>query len=68
MRGALFLRALGREQKDFTTASTTHVLDWACKSQRHVTRGTFAAELFAAGDAIDQGLLVAQIMYETEKG
>ena len=45
-----------------------HVLDWTCKAQRHVTRSTFAAELFAAGDAVEQGMLVAQILHETEKG
>ena len=69
MRGALFLRGEGTSQESFTSNNPTiHVLDWACISQRLVTRSTFAAEPFAAGDALGQGMLVAQILHETEKG
>ena len=41
-----------------------HVLEWVCKSQRHVTRSPFAAELLSAGDAIDQGVVVSQMIHE----
>ena len=34
LRGAIFLRAAGN---NMTTKVVVHVLDWACKSQRHVT-------------------------------
>ena len=44
------------------------MIEWACKSQRHVTRSTFAAELLSAGDAVDQGILVSQLMMETVSG
>ena len=46
MRGALFCRGVGHNAEDFAGSKTAvHVLDWACKSQRHVTRSTFFAEL-----------------------
>merc|ERR1712015_468717 len=31
-----------------------HLIDYASRKQRHVTRSTFAAELLAAADAFDQ--------------
>ena len=37
---------------------------WVCKGQRHVARRTFAAELLSAGDAVDQGLLLAQQLHD----
>ena len=48
--------------------TTVHVLDWLCKNQRHVTRSTFAAELLSGGDAVDQGLLLSQLMHELAHG
>jgi len=33
-----------------------------------VTRSTFAAELLAAGDAIDHGILLSHMIYEVEHG
>ena len=45
-----------------------HVLDRTCKSQRHVTRSTFSAELLSAGDAADQGILTSQMLHELERG
>ena len=45
-----------------------HVVDWVCKSQRHVTRSTFSAELLAAGDAVDHGILVSHLFHELEHG
>ena len=63
LRGALFLRCSG----SFTNPGPCHVLDWCCKSQRHVCRSTFASELLSACDALDQGLLVAQIVHEVTR-
>ena len=40
----------------------------ACKSQRHVIRSTFSAELLSAGDAADQGILLAHMLHELEHG
>ena len=69
LRGALFCRGEGRKAEAFGgTESTVHVIDWACKSQRHVTRSTFSAELLGAGDAVDQGILVSHMLYEVEHG
>ena len=45
-----------------------YVLDWACKSQKRVTRSTFSAELLAAGDSVDQGILISHMICELEKG
>ena len=68
LRGALFLRGQGHDSSDFTQASVIHILDWACRSQRHVTRSTFSAELLAAGDAVDQGILISHMVHELENG
>ena len=71
LRGALFLRAPGNDSDSFCKVGsdiTVHVFDWTCKKQRHVTRGTFAAELFSAGDAVDQGLLLSQLLHEISYG
>ena len=48
--------------------TVVHVLDWSCKSQRHVTRSTFAAQLLSGGDAADQGLLLSQLLTEITHG
>ena len=67
LRGALYCRGLGTTADSFSgQRSTVHIVDWACKSQRHVTRSTFSAELLAAGDAVDQGILVSHLLYEVE--
>ena len=69
LRGALYCRGVGSTASSFTSQSTPiHIIDWACKSQRHVTRSTFSAELLAAGDAADQGILVSHLLYEIERG
>jgi hypothetical protein len=69
LRGALFLRGGGQQAEDFGNKHTVvHMLDWACKSRRHVTRSTFSAELLSAGDAIDQGVLVSHLLFELEHG
>ena len=56
------------QHPSFTKTAPAHVIEWACRSQRHVTRSTFAAELLSAGDAVDQGILVAQMLREVETG
>ena len=33
-----------------------------------MTRSTFSAELLAAGDAVDQGILVSHLLFELENG
>ena len=71
LRGVLYLRAPGKQLDDFgrvLVAVVVHVLDWVCKNQRHVNRSTFAAELLSAGDAVDQGLLLSQILHEIKNG
>ena len=45
-----------------------HLLDYYCKKQRHVTRSTFGAELYAACDAADHCMLLAQLLHEVEHG
>ena len=69
LRGALYCRGSGNTAESFAgQRNTVHIVDWACKSQRHVTRSTFSAELLAAGDAVDQGILVSHLLYEVEHG
>ena len=48
--------------------AVSHIIEWVCKSQKHVTRSTFAAELLSAGETIDFGLLLAQMLKEVETG
>jgi len=66
LRGVCYLRC---ETLNFAATDVRcHVLDWVCKSQRHVTRSTFVAELLGAGDALDQGINIAQLLYEVVFG
>ena len=69
LRGAVFCRGAGQSTESFAGESTpVHVIDWACKSQRHVTRSTFSAELLGGGDAIDHDILLSHLLYELEVG
>ena len=69
LRGALYCRGAGRQANSFAgSESIVHVLDWTCKRQRHVTRSTLSAELLAAGDAADQGIVISHMLYELEHG
>ena len=45
-----------------------HILDYACKSIRQVTRSTFSAELLSAGNAADEAILISHMVYEIEHG
>ena len=55
LRGALYLRQALHPSRSIIPGPV-HILDWACKSQRHVTRSTFSAELLGAGDVFGQGM------------
>ena len=71
LRGALHLRVPGNTTESFVVTqkeTTVHVLDWLCKNQRHVTRITFVAELISGGDAVDQGMLLSQLLHELACG
>ena len=67
LKGALFLRGVTSE-KVWETNAVVHVLDYYCRTQRHVTRSTFGAELFSACDAIDHGMLLATILHQIATG
>ncbi len=56
------------DTKPLQEKTTIHVLDWACRSQKRVTRSTFSAELLVAGDAVDQGILISHMIHELETG
>ena len=45
-----------------------HIIDYSSKQQRHVVRATFSAELYAATDTIDVGLLQAVTLEEISQG
>ena len=69
LRGALFLRSAGSDDTAAQKANATiHLVDWVCKSQKNVTRSTFAAELLAGGMAADAGILMSNLLCEIEKG
>ena len=68
MRGAAFIRALGSDESSYMASAPGHLLDYVSRAQRHVTRSTFAAELFSACDACDHGILVALMLREISKG
>ena len=69
LRGALFLRAAGTGDECYSSKEVpVHLIEVARRSQKRVTRSTFAAELLAAGEAADQGLLTSHMLYETEYG
>eukprot|EP00972_Heterocapsa_arctica_P017795 2629053-Heterocapsa_arctica.AAC.1 len=44
------------------------VLDWYARKQPHVCRSTFAAELHAALDAINQGMVIQGVLTELKVG
>ena len=45
-----------------------HLVEWVSKAQRHVTRATFASELFGGTDAVDQGKLLQLSLHEISVG
>jgi hypothetical protein len=74
LKGAIIIRCEGNMQTLVSEATTgvflhnCHIIDYYCRKQRHVTRSTFGAELYAACDAVDFGMLVIQLMQELEHG
>ena len=66
MKGVFILLAGGGNGK--VRAEVIHILDYAARKQQHVTRSTFAAELFSACDGVDHGLLVITTLHEIERG
>ena len=67
MRGMVALRMC---KEDLTKSGPVrcHVLQCVSKTQRHVTRSTFASELFAATDALDFGLVQVLSLEELTRG
>ena len=53
---------------NFHQAGPVHVLEFLCKAIRNVTRSTFAAELHAACDAADLGILLQLMLHEVTHG
>ena len=66
MKGVFLLLAGGGNGK--VRADVVNILDYAARKQQHVTRSTFAAELFSACDGVDHGLLVTITLHEIERG
>ena len=54
--------------KNACKSGVDHLVDQACRSQRKVSRSTFSAELQPGCDAVDQGILISQMIYEVEHG
>ena len=68
LRGAVFLLCSvagdhsvdGNDPHTYINKSCVHhVLEYVCKSEKHVTRSTFSAELFSACDTADQAIILA---------
>ena len=72
MRGCVVISAdassFGLLDGDGSRSSRCHVLEYASKKQRHVTRSTFAAELFGCCDTLDMMLEVILALQEFETG
>ena len=80
VRGTLALRCskastglsgrAGTKIEDFSVTGTVHghLIEWVSKTQRHVTRATFASELFGGTDAVDQGKLLQLSLHEISAG
>ena len=52
----------------FTQSCVIHIVNAACKAQRHVTRSTFSSELLSASDTVDHGMLLALSLHELIAG
>ena len=74
VRGMIALRVPSSHLQDLFRGSEDrrkipcHVVDFASKSQRHVTRSTFASELFACADAVDTSVLIRLALHEVFYG
>ena len=65
LRGTLYLRTDGRSTHG---DCNVHCIEYMSKALRNVTRSTFAAELLAACDSIDLGILIQLMIHEIEVG
>ena len=68
MRGALYFRAKGNHDVDFTKSAPGHLIDFSGNKQRKVVRATFSAELLNGCDTVDKGFLLAQALHEMTTG
>ena len=68
MRGAVYVRAAGNTQVDFTSSRKGHLLEYVSKQQRRVTRSTFTSELQGGCDTVDKGFLIVQTLHELQAG
>ena len=68
VRGLVSLRVSASALEEGLRDTACHLIDFASKAQRHVTRSTFSSELFAATDAADTGLLYSVILHELRHG
>jgi hypothetical protein len=68
MRGACYMRCLGKETSDMIVTRKGHLLDYQAKQQRRVTRATFTSELQGGCDTIDRGFILLQTLDEMQTG
>ena len=68
VRGLISVRTSLADVEAGCSSTECHVVDFISKAQRHVTRSTFSAELFAATDAVDIGLLNSVVLHELKHG
>ncbi|CAE7581720.1 RE1 [Symbiodinium sp. CCMP2592] len=68
MRGLISVRVNSADVESGKQNIQCHLVDFASKQQRHVTRSTFSSELFAATDATDAGLVNTVTIHEMNNG
>ena len=66
LKGGLFILAENGYREGLPARS--HLLDYVCSRERHVTRSTFGAELFGACDSADTAMHLVCLMHQIEKG
>ncbi len=64
----MYLCSPKRKETYFTSTCVVHMLEWVRQGHRHVARTTFPAELLSAGDAADEGILLALQLGEILSG
>ncbi|CAE7203568.1 RE1 [Symbiodinium sp. CCMP2592] len=68
VRGLVSVRVSAHGVNEGLKSTHCHLVDFASKAQRHVTRSTFSSELFASTDAADIGLLHTVALHELKHG
>ena len=66
MRGCILL--LVEDRAPASPCGKVQVVDWFARKQPHVCRSTFAAELHASLDGLNQGLIVQTAVHEVAHG